>query len=564
MGGKIPFEHSNMKCEPMATTYIAPDDVLHQVLETVPFGFVVVRETGEILFINESARNLFALDHLSCPCQLDQLLVGPGCASPTLNGSATELMQNLLHAGHLTLPTHHNQRVRVSAHPGKNGYCALTIEALADTDCSPERRIKDKGAAKVSVKSILQERLEAVLASITHDSENVALLQIEIEGLRRVNEKHGHLVRQKLIESVVARISSAIGSNDVLIDMGGGELAIIHQTGELLCRPEALAKALGELVCRPFLIDTHVINASVSAGIALQHGQAAQMMKNAETALTFAKVAGINGVRIFVENMAEQVNERSRMEFELRKALRLRQFEILYISQHDLKTQTTVGFEAQLYWRHPRLGLLPSRSFMPLAEEIGVVGQLGEWALKTACRDASCWEDGLTVAVNVPPSQFHSRALVRVVSGALTESGLEPDRLELEVTESTMIENDREARFVMLSVKALGVRISVDEFGTGSSSLTYLRSFPFDKIKIDGAFIQGTGKDCEAIVRAVTSLGSSLGIATSAEGVETEEQMERSRNNGFTQIQGLLVGNPLSAAEVTNLFPATQFVKAMN
>jgi EAL domain-containing protein (putative c-di-GMP-specific phosphodiesterase class I) len=254
--------------------------------------------------------------------------------------------------------------------------------------------------------------------------------------------------------------------------------------------------------------------------------------------------------------MDARLQERRRLELDLHHAMTHQEFELFYQPLIDLATDRICGFEALLRWHHPARGLLESKQFVTLTEEMGLIVPLGEWALREACREAATWPDDVKVAVNLSPVQFRYRDLVHTVAAALEESGLPARRLDLEITETVLLQNSEEVLGILHGLRALGVRISMDDFGTGRSSLSYLRSFPFDKIKIDQSFVREFpgSADAAAIVRAVARLGSSLGMATTAaEGVETDEQLARLRAEGCTEVQGYLFSQPRPAGEVPEL-----------
>jgi EAL domain-containing protein (putative c-di-GMP-specific phosphodiesterase class I) len=250
--------------------------------------------------------------------------------------------------------------------------------------------------------------------------------------------------------------------------------------------------------------------------------------------------------------MDTNIQERRKLEADLRLALLTQQFEIYYQPQVDTSTEQLIGFEALLRWHHPERGLVSPEDFIPLAEETGLIVPIGEWVLRQACKDAANWPSQIRVAVNLSPLQFRSQTLAHTVVSALTESGLSAFRLELEITESVLLIDSEAALATLHHIRSLGVRIAMDDFGIGYSSLSYLRLFPFDKIKIDQSFIRelGQSKDCAAIVKAVVDLGASLGITTTAEGVETSEQLRHVREHGCTEIQGYLFGKPLPLSRV--------------
>ena len=279
------------------------------------------------------------------------------------------------------------------------------------------------------------------------------------------------------------------------------------------------------------------------------------MLKNADTALYRAKAAGRGTWRLFEPIMDAQLQERRALEIDLRRALAGDEFLLHFQPVLTTRTKVVNGFEALIRWQHPLHGLLRPNQFIPLCEEIGLIVPLGEWVLREACRQAAAWSDRISVAVNLSAVQFRTASLVGVVRDALDASGLAADRLELEITESVLLRNTQGTLDTLHELRALGVRISMDDFGTGYSSLSYLQKFPFDKIKIDQSFVRGMddSSDCRAIVRAVTGLGASMGIKTTAEGVETDEQMARIRAEGCTQVQGYLTGRPLPATEAAAL-----------
>ncbi len=274
-----------------------------------------------------------------------------------------------------------------------------------------------------------------------------------------------------------------------------------------------------------------------------------QLLRAADMALYRAKAEGRGTYRFFEPEMDARMQARRALELDLRQALSSGQFELHYQPLVALDTDRITAFEALLRWHHPTRGLVPPVEFIPLAEEIGLIVPIGEWVLHEACREATTWRDGVRVAVNLSPVQFRGQALVLTVAAALGASGLDPRRLELEITEGVLLQNSETTLLILHQLKDLGIRIAMDDFGTGYSSLSYLRAFPFDKIKIDRSFIAdiATRADSVAIVRAVTSLGASLGIETTAEGIETPEQLERLRAEGCTEVQGYLISRPTPA-----------------
>jgi EAL domain-containing protein (putative c-di-GMP-specific phosphodiesterase class I) len=309
------------------------------------------------------------------------------------------------------------------------------------------------------------------------------------------------------------------------------------------------------LLGRSYIIDGQLLTIGATIGIAMVPADgdtADQIKKNANLALLNARRAGPATYRFFAGALAEEMQARRALEVDLRRALALRELKLVYQPQYNLATKRITGFETLLRWHHPARGLVSPAHFIPLAEEIGLIVPIGEWVLRTACRDAARWSQPLKLAVNVSAIQFRSPELARVIQESLNDSGLAPERLELEITESTLLTDRDTALELLHKVRAMGVQIAMDDFGTGYSSLSYLRSFPFDKIKIDQSFVRGDPDDpsTDPIVRAIATLGESLGMTTIAEGVETEEQLARITADGCTDVQGYLISRPIAADQV--------------
>jgi predicted signal transduction protein with EAL and GGDEF domain len=308
------------------------------------------------------------------------------------------------------------------------------------------------------------------------------------------------------------------------------------------------------------------IGASVGISIAPNDGSDPdKLLKNADLALYRAKSDGRDSYRFFEPDMDAKMQLRRKMEIDLRRALTLGEFEVYYQPLITLKTERISGFEALLRWHHPERGMVPPLEFIPVAEEIGLIGQIGAWVLKRACLEAATWPDGIHIAVNLSPAQFKQRAVVLDVVAALGASGLPAHRLELEITESVLMQDTESTIGILDELRNLGVGISMDDFGTGYSSLAYLQKFPFDKIKIDRSFVNDLSKRPQsiAIVRAVAAMSSSLGMKTTAEGVETEEQLQTLKEEGCTEVQGYLFSKPVPAAQAAELLQGLKAMKAV-
>jgi len=340
---------------------------------------------------------------------------------------------------------------------------------------------------------------------------------------------------------------------------GGDEFSIVQSGMEVpAADAAALAARVVEVLSVPFDLDDHHVVIGVSVGIAIapdDGNDAIQLLKNADMALYRAKDNGRGGFHFFESEMDAKAQARRSLERDLRRAISAAEFDVFYQPIVNLAENKISGFEALLRWNHPTRGRVAPDEFIPLAEETGLIVPIGEWVIRRACAEARIWPSDLRVSVNVSPVQFRNKSLVSVVMSALAATGLPSDRLELEITEAVLMHTNDATMAALHQLRDLGVKISMDDFGTGYSSLSYLRSFPFDKIKIDQTFIRDLIEkpDCIAIIRAVAALGQSFGMTTTAEGVETQEQLDQMRAEGCTEVQGYFYSKPMPASEVIRL-----------
>ena len=401
------------------------------------------------------------------------------------------------------------------------------------------------------------ERLEQAIARAGRGS-LAAVLCLDLDHFKDINDTLGHPVGDSLLRAVADRLAACVRQVDLVARFGGDEFAVVQATPERVEDVGLLARRIIEVLSTPYELDGHQVAVGVSIGIALIPADGADpdtLLKNADIALYRAKSDGRGVYRLFAPAMDARLQERRRLELELQRAVANHEFVLFYQPLVDLTEDRICGFEALLRWNHPTRGLLEPKEFVALTEETGLIVPLGAWALHEACREAAGWPDEVKVAVNLSSVQFRYHDLVQTVAAALEESGLPGRRLDLEITETVLLQNSEEVLGILHGLRALGVRISMDDFGTGYSSLSYLRSFPFDKIKIDQSFVRDLpdSVDAAAIVRAVTSLGSSLGMATTAEGVENIDQLARLRSEGCTEVQGYFFSKPRPAEEVPEL-----------
>ena len=402
---------------------------------------------------------------------------------------------------------------------------------------------------------LFRERLDEALVRARRNGEALAVLCLDLDHFKSVNDTLGHPVGDKLLQAVAKRLRDSLRETDFAARLGGDEFAVIGTSIAGPADASNFAVRLIEAVSKPYEIDGHqvVIGTSIGVAVSPENGfEPDLLLKNADMALYRAKADGRNTFRFFEREMDARLQARRLLELDLRKALPAGELELFYQPLLNVRANAISGFEALLRWHHPERGMVSPAEFIPLAEEIGLIVQIGEWVLRQACKEAAKWPEPLHVAVNLSPAQFKSRNLVPAVVGALASSGLDASRLELEITESVLLQDNDDNLATLHEFRSLGVRISMDDFGTGYSSLGYLHKFPFDKIKIDQSFVRELSERQEAmaIIRAITSLGVSLGISTTAEGVETVDQFERLRAEGCTEVQGYLFSKPRPAGEI--------------
>ncbi|MBX9909198.1 MAG: EAL domain-containing protein [Beijerinckiaceae bacterium] len=407
---------------------------------------------------------------------------------------------------------------------------------------------------------MLRERLAASFAE-RGDLAPACLLCIDLDGFKSVNDGLGHAVGDALLQVVAERLRSAAGPQDDVVRLGGDEFAVLTRPVDGIDEATSLAGRLIATLSEPFTLDGNAVHIGASIGVAVSGAEGEtceELMKAADMALYRAKSAGRGVWRVFDPAMDACVQARRLLEVDLRNALSEGELALFYQPLVDMKTERITGFEALMRWRHPVRGYVSPADFIPIAEDLGLIVPLGEWALREACMEAVKWPPNVKIAVNLSPIQFQRGSLVPAVVSALAASGLAPHRLELEITESVLLDKSATNLDTLKALRQLGVRIAMDDFGTGYSSLSYLRSFPFDKIKIDQSFISdlGNGVESQAIVDAITGLGVSFGITTTAEGVETQAQFDLLSGNGCNEVQGRLFSMPVPAEEVASLLTA--------
>jgi len=409
---------------------------------------------------------------------------------------------------------------------------------------------------------LFQKHLGEALSRRSRKGDHLAVHFIDLDRFKTVNDTLGHPLGDALLRIAAERLRGCVRDGDTVARLGGDEFAVVQTGLTDLTGATRLAQRVVEAMAAPFDLQGHqvMIGASVGVSVAPSDGEDAdELLKKADMALYRAKADGRGAFHFFEQAMDEQLQARRALELDLRRALVAGEFQLHYQPLYNLSEERVTGCEALLRWNHPERGMVSPADFIPIAEEIGLIVPLGEWVLRTACAEAAGWPPHVRLAVNLSPAQFRDRGLVRTVTSALAASGLPAERLELEITESVLLQDNAANMAMLHDLKALGVRISMDDFGTGYSSLSYLRSFPFDKIKIDQTFVRDILKDSDAlaIIKAVLDLGASLGIVTTAEGVETLEQLEALRGQGCAEIQGYYISRPSPPSEITRMLAVT-------
>jgi diguanylate cyclase (GGDEF)-like protein len=407
-------------------------------------------------------------------------------------------------------------------------------------------------------RALLNERLEQALGRF-HGEQMVAIHHLDLDQFKAVNDTFGHPAGDKLLKIVADRLRALARETDTIARMGGDEFVIVQAPIADPGEATSLAQQIIEWMSEPYDIDGHQANVGASIGIAVSPGDGSapdKLLRNADLALYRAKADGRGTFRFFEAAMDEQMQSRRIMEQDLRKALSAGEFELYYQPVVSLESNEISGFEALIRWNHPQRGLVAPASFIPLAEEIGFIVPLGEWVIRQACITAAQWPDHLQIAVNISAAQFRGSGLMQVIINALATSGLHPTRLEIEITETVLLQDKEATLAVLHQLRALGIRIAMDDFGTGYSSLTYLQCFPFDKIKIDRSFVEDIADNAGSlnIVRAVAALANGMGMAATAEGIETQDQLDKVTAQGCTEMQGYLFSRPLPAHEIERLY----------
>ncbi|MGY4423131.1 diguanylate cyclase (GGDEF)-like protein [Bradyrhizobium sp. JR6.1] len=447
--------------------------------------------------------------------------------------------------------------IAIAQRPTSDGGWLVTCEDVTEQQRAESQiafMARHDALTRLPNRTLLAERIELAVAQVGRGS-GFAVFCLDLDNFKQVNDTLGHPVGDELLCAVADRLNACVREVDTVARLGGDEFAVIQcgvQAGE---EAERLARRIVECVGAPYELNGHRVVVGCSVGISMSPVDGStgeKLLKNADVALYRAKMEGRGTWRFFEPAMDASLQRRRAIELDLREAMAKDEFSLYYQPLYDLHLDRICGFEALLRWHHPKRGMVAPDQFIPIAEEIGLIAPLGEWVLNRACEQAVSWPSEMKLAVNVSAVQFRDPDFIDVVVNGLAASKLSPRRLELEITESVFLANSSETLATLHKLKALGLRIALDDFGTGYSSLSYLRSFPFDKLKIDKSFVRDATAThgSKSIVRAVISLGRSLGMTTIAEGIETVEQLDHMRAEGCNEAQGFLFSHPVPVTEI--------------
>ncbi len=414
---------------------------------------------------------------------------------------------------------------------------------------------------------LFQDRLKQALKHAERNNSILAVMFLDVDNFKRINDTFGHCVGDKLLKEIASRMGSVVRKSDsvarqhknLFARLGGDEFTVLLSEIKDAEYVSKVAQRINDSMSQPFILGAQELFVSVSTGIAIYPDDGKDsdsLLKNADSAMYYAKEHGKNNYQYYMQSMNDRALENLTLENDLRKALEKDELLLYYQPQVDIVNGKVIGVEALIRWEHPEKGLVPPIDFIPIAEENGLINPIGEWVLKTACKQSRKWQEAgipaMPVSVNLASQQFQQSNFIEIINDAINSSGISPQNLILEITESTLMQNTDAVSAKMHEVTSMGVRLAIDDFGTGYSSLSYLKRFPIHAIKIDRSFVMeiNTNPDDAAIVEAIISMAHSLKLDVVAEGVETEDQLEFLREQGCEIVQGYLFSRPLPAEDI--------------
>jgi len=538
---------------------------LDTAINNMPQGLLLFDASGRLVICNQQYIDMFGVspDVVKPGCHLRDLILHRQ-QQGTFVGDVDAYCARFLNpkddaVRNTETTTPDGRTIRLIYQRSPDGGWATTLE-----DVTEARRVQGQiehlahydALTNLPNRTLFQRHAEALL--LDWRSAQFAILYIDIDEFKRINDSLGHLIGDEFLKGVADRLRQSAGPDDFIARLGGDEFAIVQRNVAADDDVKVLLARIYDSLRTPFDCNGHRLSGDASIGVAIspRHGSnLLGLLKSADLAMYAAKAAGRRTYRFFEPAMEKQANLRRELESDLRMALEEGGLELHYQPLVDLRNDDVTGCEALLRWRHPLRGMVSPADFIPVAEDTGLIEEIGQWVLRTACVEAATWPAHVRIAVNVSPVQFRSQSLPLKVAAALAETGLDPRRLELEITEAVLIADDDAALIALNQLRALGVHIALDDFGTGYSSLQYLQRFPFDKIKIDRSFVKEVTRNSSSasIIRAVVSIAADRSMITTAEGVETLQQRETVQNLGCTQMQGYLFSAARPAHEIRAL-----------
>ena len=542
--------------------------LLQEVLESLPQGVIMFTAEGIVQFTNRRYAEMYGLapDFVRPGVTLYDLF------AMRMDGDtakrATDRAFEAVRRGEVTsrsFNTPDGQAFHYIITPLPSGAWIVTHEDVTQqrqAEAQIEHMAHHDALTDLPNRSALRTHLEQALR-YNPRGKLLSVMFLDLDNFKGINDTLGHQMGDELLKIVALRLQSCMRSSDMVARLGGDEFVIVSTALDQPSEAAVLATRIREALLKPLDLHDNQVTIDTSIGISIYPSDgddAEQLLKNADLALYSAKGSGRGTYRFFENEMDARMIERRNLELDLRAGFVNGEFEIHYQPLVNLESGNVSCCEALLRWNSAKRGSVPPQTFIPVAEEIGMMPRIGEWVIRTACAEAVKWPENVTVAVNVSPVQFRSQNLVQIIVNALATTGLAANRLEIEITEALLLEHTEDTLRILNQLHALGVRIAMDDFGTGYSSLSYLQKFPFDKIKIDQTFIKelSAGSESIAIVRAVTGLAVSLQMITTAEGVETEDQRAIVTELGCTEMQGYLFSAARPAAAILDLLMSCQ------
>ncbi|HEX5509884.1 MAG TPA: EAL domain-containing protein [Pseudolabrys sp.] len=544
------------------------EQLLQTVLNNMSQGVLMFDAETRLVFCNHRYIEMYRLSSEAARpgCMLRDLLeqrIQAGTFSGDADGYIAKLIEAMADGRtySVTVTLADNRAFLIESKPLVGGGWIATHEDVTERLRSEERiahMARHDALTDLPNRVLLRDHLEHEVKRVKR-GECLAVLCLDLDQFKGINDALGHPIGDELLKLVAGRLRGCTREPDTVARLGGDEFAIIMTQMQEPADAAVLARRIRESIIKPYQIDGHQIVTDISIGISVapfDSTEPDQLLKNADMALYGAKGDGRGTFRFFEPEMDTRMKARRELEMDLRHAIAAREFELHYQPLVNLQKNEITAFEALLRWNHPARGMTSPADFIPIAEETGLIVPLGEWVLKTACAEAVNWPGNVKVAVNLSAAQLNSRNLLSMVTAALKESGLPPSKLQLEITETVLLQNTFATLATLHELQKLGVQIALDDFGTGYSSLSYLRSFPFDKIKIDKSFVQDLSNGTEplAIVNAVANLAKCLNMTSTAEGVETKQQLETLQSVGCTEMQGYLFSRARPAKEINEIF----------